>query len=85
MTDTWDKDGPEYPVHFYHRPISAIIDALTDAGFLVERIPEPVPDRSDFERVPALYERMTRGPWFLFIRAVKAPEGRTPASARVRE
>jgi SAM-dependent methyltransferase len=72
LSDTWDKDGREYPVHFYHRPISAIIDALRDAGFLVERIPEPVPDRSDFARVPALYERMTLGPWFLFIRAVKA-------------
>jgi len=71
LTDTWNKDGREYRVHFYHRPMSAIIDALRNAGFLVERIPEPVPDQSDFARVPALYERMTRGPWFLFIRAVK--------------
>jgi SAM-dependent methyltransferase len=72
LNDTWHKDGREYRVHFYHRPISAIIDALRDAGFLVERIPEPVPDRSAFARDPALYERMTRGPWFLFIRAVRA-------------
>ena len=71
MTDTWDKAGREYQVHFYHRPLSAIVDALADAGFLVERIPEPVPDRSAFARDPAFYDRLTRGPWFLFIRAVK--------------
>lgn len=72
LTDTWHKSGREYQVHFYHRPLSAIVDALADAGFLVERVPEPVPDRSAFARDPALYERMIDGPWFLFIRAVKA-------------
>ena len=71
LTDTWDKAGREYKVHFYRRPLSAIVDALADAGFLVERIPEPVPDRSAFAQDPAFYDRLTRGPWFLFIRAVK--------------
>jgi hypothetical protein len=71
LTDAWDKAGREYQVHFYHRPLSAIVDALADAGFLVERIPEPVPDRSGFARDPAFYDRLTRRPWFLFIRAVK--------------
>jgi hypothetical protein len=56
-------------VRFYHRPISVIVDALADAGFLIERIPEPVPDPKAFsDRV--FYERTRLGPWFLFIRAV---------------
>jgi len=69
LADTWRKGGREFQVRFYHRPISAIVDALADAGFLIERIPEPVPDPSAFPD-RAFYERIRRGPWFLFIRAV---------------
>ena len=72
LTDTWHKAGREYQVRYYHRPISAIVDALADAGFLVERIPEPIPDREAFAAHPGVYDRISRGPWFLFIRAVKA-------------
>lgn len=71
LTDTWHKGGRDFSVHFYHRPLSAIIDALADAGFLVERIPEPIPNADAFAADPAFYERMCRGPWFLFIRALK--------------
>lgn len=76
LNDTWHKGGREFKVRFYHRPISAIVDALADAGFLIERIPEPVPDRAPFAANPAFYERMIQGPWFLFIRAVKATDVR---------
>jgi hypothetical protein len=62
-------------VRFYHRPISAIVDALADAGFLIERIPEPLPDGDAFPD-PAFYEEMRRRPWFFFIRAVA--RGRNP-------
>lgn len=71
MTDTWRKGGREFQVRFYHRPISAIVDAIADAGFHIERIPEPRPDRQAFAANPGLFERMSRGPWFLFIRAIK--------------
>jgi SAM-dependent methyltransferase len=71
LTDTWRKGGRDFEVRFYHRPISAIVDALAEAGFLIEQIPEPLPDRQAFAGNPALYERMSRGPWFLFIRAIK--------------
>lgn len=72
LTDTWRKGGREFQVRFYHRPISAIVDALADAGFLIERIPEPVPDSTAFSD-RAFYDRIRRGPWFLFIRAVSPP------------
>jgi SAM-dependent methyltransferase len=70
LTDTWRKGGRDFQVGFYHRPISAIVDALADAGFLVERIPEPLPDPAAFADSPTFYESMRLGPHFLFIRAV---------------
>ena len=73
LTDTWRKGGREFQVRFYHRPLSAIGDALADAGFLIERIVEPIPDREAFADDPAFYERMMRCPWFLFIRAITRP------------
>jgi ubiquinone/menaquinone biosynthesis C-methylase UbiE len=72
VTDTWRKGGREYQVRFYHRPFSAIVDALADAGFLVERIPEPIPEREAFASCPELYDQLSHGPWYLFIRAVRA-------------
>ena len=78
LTDTWNKGGKDVEVHFYHRPLSAIVGALADAGFVIERIPEPRPDPAAFTGRPGLFERMSRGPWFLFIRAVKrAPSSRS--------
>ena len=73
LSDTWRKGGREFQVRFYHRPMSAVVDALADAGFLIERIPEPLPDPRAFSQDRPLYERMRRGPWFLFIRAVTRP------------
>jgi SAM-dependent methyltransferase len=73
LSDTWRKGGREFQVRFYHRPMSAIVDALADASFLIERIPEPVPDPSAFSQDHPLYERIRREPWFLFIRAVTRP------------
>ena len=62
LTDTWSKGGREFQVRFYHRPISAIVDALADAGFLIERIPEPLPDPDAFPD-PPFYEDLWRRPW----------------------
>jgi SAM-dependent methyltransferase len=73
LTDTWTKAGRPFSVRFFHRPLSAIVDALVDAGFLVERIHEPLPEPDAFAANPAFYARMRRGPWFLFLRAVVRP------------
>jgi SAM-dependent methyltransferase len=71
VTDTWRKGGRTFTMRFYHRPLSAIVDALADAGFLIERIPEPLPDADAFAASPDFYERMTHRPMFLFVRAIK--------------
>lgn len=76
LADTWRKGGRSHTMHFYHRPISAIVDSLAGAGFLIERVPEPLPDPIAFGSRPALLERMRQVPWFLFVRAVKSGEVR---------
>jgi SAM-dependent methyltransferase len=71
LTDTWEKGGGTFEVRFWHRPMHAIVDALADAGFLIERIPEPVPPQEAFSSMPSTWDRLARGPWYLFIRAVR--------------
>ena len=78
LTDTWHKGGRDLEVRYYRRPLSAIVDALADAGFLIERMPEPRPDPTAFAGWPGLFERISTGPWFLFIRAAKRGSA-TPA------
>jgi SAM-dependent methyltransferase len=77
LTDTWRKSGRDVKVRFYHRPLSVIVESIADAGFLIERMPEPVPDRASFpDRMDELYARMMKQPWFLFIRARRGPRSR---------
>jgi ubiquinone/menaquinone biosynthesis C-methylase UbiE len=71
LTDTWHKAGRSFDVSFWHRPLSAVVDAVADAGFVIERVAEPRPDPAAFAQYPELLARMERGPWFLFIRAIK--------------
>ncbi len=67
LEDEWD----EGKVTFYRRPLTGISQSLRDAGFWIDRILEPQPTE-DFRRAdPKGYERLTKNPWFLFIRACK--------------
>jgi SAM-dependent methyltransferase len=66
VEDYWDWVGA---VRYYRRPLSAIINALTDAGLAVERVVEPLPT-DEFRRVkPEAYERLLGQPDFLLILA----------------
>ena len=76
LTDTWRKGGRDVKVRFYHRPLSVIVESLADAGFLIERMPEPVPDRASFpDKMDEFYARMTKQPWFLFVGARNVQAG----------
>jgi hypothetical protein len=67
LEDEWDIGK----VRFYRRPLTAISQALDSAGFFIERLLEPQPTE-DFRRVhPEGYERLTKNPWFLVVRARK--------------
>jgi SAM-dependent methyltransferase len=60
------------PVSYYRRPLTAIFDALAEAGFIVERLLEPQPTEGFRELDAESYERLRVSPAFLVIRARKA-------------
>jgi SAM-dependent methyltransferase len=64
--DQWEWLGT---VTYYRRSLTAIVDALTDCGFAIERLIEPKPTEA-FRRLKAdSYERLLKQPEFLMIRA----------------
>ena len=68
--DTMERDGLTVTFASEHRPLQAYFEALTAAGFLVERVREPaMPD--DATRQPTV-RRWQRVPLFLHIGARRA-------------
>lgn len=45
--------------------------AATGAGFLIERLIEPLPAETMRERYPGDYEKLSREPGFLILRLLK--------------
>ena len=66
VEDYWKWVGT---IRYYRRPLSAMIDALTTAGFAVERLLEPLPNDEFRKLKPAAYERLLKHPEFLLVRA----------------
>lgn len=67
VSDMASRDGLTMTFHSRHRPLQAYTDALSDAGFLIDRLREPTKEGH-------------RIPWFLHIRAISA-SGDTTASS----
>ncbi len=63
---TWFVDG----VIKYHRTVSELFSALTDAGFIVTDILEPFPTEADITNTPQLAKNLHK-PNFLLIKALK--------------
>jgi SAM-dependent methyltransferase len=71
VEETWRGFGVEVNVPFYRRPLGAIVSPLFDAGFVVDRLLEPLPTE-EFKRVePEDYEKIRKQPGFMTIRACK--------------
>ncbi len=66
LEDYWSWAGN---VRFFRRPLSAITGALTDAGFVIERLVEPIPDDTFRETKPDAFDRLMKYPEFMLIRA----------------
>jgi SAM-dependent methyltransferase len=66
LEDYWSWVGR---VRFYRRPLSAIIGAFTDAGFVIDRLVEPRPTDWFREEKPEAYARLLKHPEFLIVRA----------------
>ena len=56
-------------MRFYRRPLSGITSALTDAGFVIDKIEEPLPTEWFRQEKPEAYARLLKHPQFLIIRA----------------
>lgn len=58
-------------VPYYRRPFSAMVDPLVETGFRIDEITEPQPTDEFAEKRPRRYEKESRRPVFLCVRAVK--------------
>lgn len=66
VVDHWEWLGT---VEFYRRPLMEISSALSDAGFVIDRLIEPRPS-AEFRKVkPDAYEAMMHQPDFLIVLA----------------
>jgi ubiquinone/menaquinone biosynthesis C-methylase UbiE len=77
VTETWHKGGQPFEVTFWRRPLTAVTDAITRAGFLIDRLVEPEPLPSLQEHDPQAYDKIRTRPAFLFFRLVKRSAGLT--------
>ncbi len=66
---TWRHFGPPVVVPSFRRPLMIVFNELTDAGFSVDRVAEPLPTQEFKAQNPDDYERLMRRPSFLCIRA----------------
>ncbi len=67
----WRGFGINVRMPSYRRPLSAMIDALINAGFLMELMIEARPTKELQHKDPESYESLSKRPGFLCIRAKK--------------
>jgi ubiquinone/menaquinone biosynthesis C-methylase UbiE len=71
-TDEWTYGGRTFPMTFWRRPLHAMTEAFTDAGFRLSVISEPQPDPAARELFPEEYHDFATKIVFLFF-VVEAP------------
>jgi SAM-dependent methyltransferase len=68
-TEELERDGARMTLHDTHRPLRDYFAALQDAGFLVERVVEPMPEDAYVAAFPEVARWLER-PGFLHVRAL---------------
>jgi SAM-dependent methyltransferase len=58
-------------MRYYRRPLRDLMEPLTAAEFVIERISEPTPGKALKAKDPKGYDRLCRLPAFIFVRARK--------------
>ncbi|MNC02448.1 Malonyl-[acyl-carrier protein] O-methyltransferase [compost metagenome] len=71
LDDEWNTPDGKVKIQFYRRPLYQIIAAIHRAGFVLEELLEPMPADAFRQQAPLAYDKLTRTPQFLFIRARK--------------
>lgn len=65
VTKDWDVEIP-----YYRRPLSAMLDPILDASLRIDRVVEPQPTEGFKNAWPERYERESKRPVFITIRAM---------------
>jgi SAM-dependent methyltransferase len=71
-TEDWTFGGRTFPMTFWRRPLHAMTDAFTAAGFRLSVISEPQPDPAARELFPEEFHDFSTRMTFLFL-VVEAP------------
>jgi ubiquinone/menaquinone biosynthesis C-methylase UbiE len=72
---TFRQFGAPVVVPTYRRPLMDVFNALSESGFFIDRVVEPLPTAEFKEQNPADYEELLRQPSFLCIRAGTSSRG----------
>ena len=65
-----------HTVTFWRRPLTAATDAVSEAGFLIDRLVEAKPDPELELRDPRAFQELSTGPFFMHLRLRPAqPDG----------
>lgn len=69
--DQWVREGVTYPIRFWREPLTSLCASIAEAGFLIERLVEPLPAESMRDRWPEEWEELHHRPGFLVLRLFK--------------
>ncbi|MDX2704221.1 class I SAM-dependent methyltransferase [Streptomyces sp. PA03-6a] len=66
-SEMWELGGAKHLMTFWDRPLHAITDAFTAAGFRIDLISEPAPAPGARERFPELFAQKRSGKFLCFL------------------
>jgi SAM-dependent methyltransferase len=64
IDDTWNAG---WRVRFRRAPLTTWCEEFREAGFVIERLVEPLPAESMRQQFPETYEQLTREPFFIMF------------------
>jgi len=70
--DVWNTPQGAYRVRYWREPLTTLTEAATDAGFLISRLVEPLPDAAMKAEFPEDWKQLHDGPGFLILELLKA-------------
>lgn len=71
VTYTWRGFGTPVQVPSYRRSLGDVFNPLIEAGLFLEKVLEPLPTEAFKDNDPQDYEKLTREPGFMCIRAMR--------------
>jgi len=75
VSDSWQKRDVKVTQHFWRRPLSSVVQAFSEAGFVIDRLSEPQPTAAALERFPADLEAAVGAPGFIVYRLLLRTSG----------